>query len=124
MPSMFRAKLKIVAATPFSDFIRNASSAEKKRVYAKVMKKATVPAQRSQGCRMCGAVSTDEAALLRHAGHLSVHQMGSRHRQHAPHLGVVARLDLELADSHQIIQRCQAHEHRPLGEGWAGPERG
>jgi len=38
---MFRAKLKIVASTPFSDFIRNASSAEKKRVYAKVMKKAT-----------------------------------------------------------------------------------
>lgn len=38
---MFRAKLKIVASTPFSDFIRNASSAEKKRVYTKVMKKAT-----------------------------------------------------------------------------------
>jgi hypothetical protein len=41
MPSMFRAKLKLVASTPFSDFIRNASSAEKKRVYTKVMKKAS-----------------------------------------------------------------------------------
>jgi hypothetical protein len=38
---MFRAKLKLVASTPFSDFIRNASSAEKKRVYTEVMKKAT-----------------------------------------------------------------------------------
>lgn len=39
---MFKAKLKIVASTPFSDFIRNASSAEKKRVYTAVMRKASV----------------------------------------------------------------------------------
>jgi hypothetical protein len=38
---MFRAKPKILASTPFSDFIRNASSAEKKRVYKQVLKKAT-----------------------------------------------------------------------------------
>ena len=38
---MFKAKPKILAFTPFSDFIRNASSAEKKRVYTAVMKKAT-----------------------------------------------------------------------------------
>ena len=31
----------MLASTPFSDFIRNASSAEKKRVYTAVMKKAT-----------------------------------------------------------------------------------
>ncbi|BFM21500.1 hypothetical protein [Gilvimarinus japonicus] len=30
-----------VASTPFSDFIRNASSREKKRVYSDVLKKAT-----------------------------------------------------------------------------------
>ena len=41
MPSMFRAKLKTVASTPFSHFIRNASSAEKKRVYTAVMRKAS-----------------------------------------------------------------------------------
>lgn len=41
MPSVFRAKLKPVVSTPFSDFIRNASSAEKKRVYTKVMRKTT-----------------------------------------------------------------------------------
>ncbi|MEC8847885.1 MAG: hypothetical protein VYB93_01230 [Pseudomonadota bacterium] len=28
-------------STPFSDFIRNAKSADKKRVYAQVLKKAT-----------------------------------------------------------------------------------
>ena len=38
---MSQAKRKLVASTPFSDFIRNASSAEKKRVYKKVMKVAT-----------------------------------------------------------------------------------
>ena len=37
---MSKAKRKLVASTPFSDFIRNASSGEKKRVYAKVMKMA------------------------------------------------------------------------------------
>lgn len=37
---MSKAKPKRVASTPFSDFIRNASSAEKKRVYTKVMKMA------------------------------------------------------------------------------------
>lgn len=35
-----RPKVKCVVSTPFSDFIRNASSAEKKRVYTAVMKKA------------------------------------------------------------------------------------
>jgi hypothetical protein len=34
-------KPKLAASTPFSDFIRNASSAEKKKVYAEVLKKAT-----------------------------------------------------------------------------------
>jgi len=35
------AKSKTVKSTPFSDFIRNASSGEKKRVYSDVLKKAT-----------------------------------------------------------------------------------
>ncbi len=34
-------KLKTVKSTPFSDFIRDASSREKKRVYSDVLKKAT-----------------------------------------------------------------------------------
>ena len=34
-------KPKPIASTRFSDFIRNASSGEKKRVYADVLKKAT-----------------------------------------------------------------------------------
>lgn len=33
-------KPKVLASTAFSDFIRNASSAEKKKVYTEVMKKA------------------------------------------------------------------------------------
>lgn len=37
---LFRSTKK-VASTPFSDFIRNASLAEKKRVYADVLKKAS-----------------------------------------------------------------------------------
>ena len=36
---MAKAKPKLLASTPFSDFIRNASPAEKQRVYAAVMKK-------------------------------------------------------------------------------------
>ncbi|MGB9430158.1 MAG: hypothetical protein WCC11_09865 [Gammaproteobacteria bacterium] len=34
-------KPKPADSTPFAEFIRNASSAEKKRVYARVLKKAT-----------------------------------------------------------------------------------
>ncbi len=37
----FKRKSKIVSSTPFSEFIRYASSAEKKRVYADVLEKAT-----------------------------------------------------------------------------------
>jgi hypothetical protein len=36
-----KRKSKAVASTPFSEFIRNASSAEKKRVYKRVLKKAS-----------------------------------------------------------------------------------
>lgn len=35
------ARTKTVKSTPFSDFIRDAKSAEKKRVYAEVLEKAT-----------------------------------------------------------------------------------
>lgn len=35
------AKSKKVASTPFSEFIRNASSADKKKVYTGVLKRAT-----------------------------------------------------------------------------------
>ena len=35
------ASTKTLESTPFSDFFRNASPAEKKRVYARVMKNAT-----------------------------------------------------------------------------------
>lgn len=35
------SKTKPLASTAFSDFIRNASSAEKKKVYSEVMKKAS-----------------------------------------------------------------------------------
>ena len=38
---MFRPKPKKVASTPFSDFIRNASSAERKKVYKDVLARAT-----------------------------------------------------------------------------------
>lgn len=39
---MFRLKRKktVVSSTPFSDFIRNASSAEKKRTYKLVLERA------------------------------------------------------------------------------------
>lgn len=37
----FFAKRKSVHSTPFSEFIREASSAEKKQVYTEVLKKAT-----------------------------------------------------------------------------------
>ena len=37
----FKRKPKAVDSTPLSEFIRNASSAEKKRVYKTVLKKAT-----------------------------------------------------------------------------------
>lgn len=37
----FKRQPKAVSSTPFSEFIRNASSAEKKRVYKQVLKKAT-----------------------------------------------------------------------------------
>lgn len=38
---MFRKKPALVESTPFSDFIRNASSAERKRVYGRVLKRAS-----------------------------------------------------------------------------------
>lgn len=34
-------KIKTVPSTPFSEFIRNASAAEKKQVYTHVLKKAS-----------------------------------------------------------------------------------
>lgn len=37
----FKRKPKVIDSTPFSDFIRNASSAEKKRVYKRVLEKAS-----------------------------------------------------------------------------------
>jgi hypothetical protein len=41
--SLFRFKdaLPDVSSTPFSEFIRTASSAEKKKVYSKVLKRAS-----------------------------------------------------------------------------------
>lgn len=39
-------KPKPTASSPFSEFIRNASAAEKKRVYTVVLKKATERQQR------------------------------------------------------------------------------
>ena len=40
------SKPKKVATTPFSEFIRNASSAEKKKVYKVVLERATIRQQR------------------------------------------------------------------------------
>lgn len=37
----FKRKPKAVDSTPFSEFIRNASAREKKRVYKQVLEKAT-----------------------------------------------------------------------------------
>ncbi|MBI3372942.1 MAG: hypothetical protein HY017_14470 [Betaproteobacteria bacterium] len=37
----FKRKPKAVISTPFSEFIRNGSSAEKKRVYKRVLEKAS-----------------------------------------------------------------------------------
>ncbi len=39
--TMFFSKIKKISSTPFSKFIREASSAEKKRVYTDVLKKAS-----------------------------------------------------------------------------------
>jgi hypothetical protein len=36
-----KRKSKTVASTPFSEFIRNASSAEKKRIYKRVLEKVS-----------------------------------------------------------------------------------
>jgi hypothetical protein len=36
-----KRKTKAVSSTPFSEFIRNASSAEKKRVYQRVLEKVS-----------------------------------------------------------------------------------
>jgi hypothetical protein len=41
-----KPKLKLVASTPFSEFIRNASFAEKERVYTEVMRKVAERQQR------------------------------------------------------------------------------
>ena len=38
---IFRTKPKKVASTPMSDFIRNASSEKKNKVYKRVLKKAS-----------------------------------------------------------------------------------
>jgi hypothetical protein len=38
---LFPKKRKAVASTPFSEFIRNASSEKKKKVYTVVLQKAT-----------------------------------------------------------------------------------
>lgn len=43
---LFRNKPKKVASTPFSEFIRNASSAERKKVYKDVLARATERQQR------------------------------------------------------------------------------
>lgn len=43
---IFRTKPKKVASTRFSDFIRNASSADKKQVYKVVLARATERQQR------------------------------------------------------------------------------
>tara|TARA_R110000787_G_scaffold8607_27_gene29353 strand:- start:3942 stop:4109 length:168 start_codon:yes stop_codon:yes gene_type:complete len=39
--SLFKPKTPTVPSTSFSDFIRNASAREKKRVYGEVLEKAT-----------------------------------------------------------------------------------
>ncbi len=39
--TIFSKKRKAVASTPFSEFIRNASSEKKKKVYTVVLQKAT-----------------------------------------------------------------------------------
>jgi hypothetical protein len=38
---MWKKSPPVVESTPFADFIRNASSAERKRVYGRVLKKAS-----------------------------------------------------------------------------------
>lgn len=38
---MFFSKTRVLDATPFSEFIRNADSAKKKRVYSVVLKRAS-----------------------------------------------------------------------------------
>jgi len=38
---MLKKRPPVVESTPFSDFIRNASSAERKRVYGRVLKLAS-----------------------------------------------------------------------------------
>jgi len=38
---MFSKKVKKVTSTPFSSFVRDASSSEKKKIYKKVLEEAT-----------------------------------------------------------------------------------
>ena len=51
-------KTVVIASTPFSDFIRNASSAEKKRVYTEVMKRAAA----SQNATLRAAITAGVAS--------------------------------------------------------------
>ncbi len=84
----------------------------------------TMPSQGGQGGRVRGVVSAREAAFRRDAGQSGVRETGARHCQHAADLGFVARLGLELADAHQIIERGQAQRASPIKRnGWAAPER-
>lgn len=60
---IFRSKPKTVASTPMSDFVRTASSRDKKRVYKVVLKKATERQQRvmREAAQRRGRLCTNDA---------------------------------------------------------------
>lgn len=59
MFSFFRKRTKPVVSTPLSDFVRNASAKQKKKVYVAALKKASDAqnkvVERTESRRACGA---------------------------------------------------------------------
>ena len=82
-----------------------------------------MPAQSGQ-CRCVGrAIGAGKAALQGRFRQLCVGEPGACERQHPPALGFVARLGLELAGAHQIIERGQAQGRPRSTQRRAAPAR-
>lgn len=55
-------KPKPTGTTPFSEFIRNASSAEKKKVYTEVIQRATERQKRQMAAAGCPSLTSKKSA--------------------------------------------------------------
>ena len=82
-----------------------------------------MPAKGYKGSSVGGVVGAGEATFNGEICQSSIFEAGSRHGQHPPGLGFVARFRLELADADQIIERGQASGHLQSMEEWAAPGR-